>query len=46
VWLKCAELVKVHEYKKAYDLMLKEGDDMYLLRLIVQTGPVTKYLTY
>lgn len=24
--------------------MLQEGDDMYLLRLVVQTGPVTKYL--
>jgi len=24
--------------------MLSEGDDMYLLRLIVQTGPVTKFL--
>jgi hypothetical protein len=24
--------------------MLKEGDDMYLLRLVAQTGPVTRYL--
>ena len=24
--------------------MLDEGDDLYLLRLVVQTGPVTKHL--
>lgn len=24
--------------------MLEQGDDLYLLRLVVQTGPVTKYL--
>ena len=24
--------------------MLDHGDDLYLLRLVVQTGPVTKYL--
>ena len=23
---------------------MADGDDMYLLRLVVQTGPVTKYL--
>ena len=24
--------------------MIKEGDDLFLLRMVVQTGPVTKYL--
>ena len=24
--------------------MLEQGDDLYLLRMVVQTGPVTKYL--
>jgi len=24
--------------------MLQEGDDLFLLRMVVQTGPVTKYL--
>jgi hypothetical protein len=24
--------------------MLDQGDDLYLLRLVVQTGPVTRYL--
>ena len=42
--MRCAEYVKKRDYESAYRLMLKEGDDMYLLRLVVQTGPVTKYL--
>lgn len=42
--MRCTEYVKRRDYESAYRLMLKEGDDMYLLRLVVQTGPVTKYL--
>ena len=44
VWQKTSDYVKARDYESAYRLMLKEGDDMYLLRLIVQTGPVTKEL--
>jgi hypothetical protein len=28
------ELVKKRQYEDAYRLILKEGDDMYLLRLV------------
>mmetsp|Transcript_15004 Transcript_15004/g.14582 ORF Transcript_15004/g.14582 Transcript_15004/m.14582 type:complete len:114 (+) Transcript_15004:884-1225(+) len=38
------ELVKKRQYEEAYRLVLKEGDDMYLLRLVAQTGPVIKQL--
>ena len=44
MWQKTNDYIKVRDYESAYRLMLKEGDDMYLLRLIVQTGPVTKLL--
>lgn len=44
VWLRCAEYVKKSDYESAYRLMLTQGDDMYLLRLVLQTGPVTKFL--
>lgn len=37
--------MKKHDFESAYRLILSEGDDMYLLRLVVQTGPVTKQLT-
>ena len=36
------ELVKAKDYKQAYKLMLDQGDDLYLLRMVVQTGPVVK----
>jgi hypothetical protein len=42
--MRCSEYVKKRDFEAAYRLMLKDGDDMYLLRLVVQTGPVTKYL--
>ena len=38
------ELVRRKEFAAAYKLMLEQGDDLYLLRMVVQTGPVTKYL--
>ncbi len=38
------ELVKKRQYEEAYRLTLKETDDIYLLRLVAQTGPVVKQL--
>jgi hypothetical protein len=36
--------LKKKQYEEAYKLTLKEADDMYLLRLVAQTGPVVKQL--
>ena len=44
VWLRCLEYVKKRDFESAYRVMLQEGDDIYLLRLVVQTGPVVKLL--
>lgn len=44
VWNRTQDYVKARDYESAYRLILKEGDDMYLLRLVVQTGPVTKQI--
>lgn len=44
MWHRVSELVKKREYEQAYRLCMEQGDDMYVLRLIVQTGPVTKEL--
>lgn len=38
------ELVKRKQFEEAYRLTMKEADDLYLLRLIAQTGPVVKQL--
>jgi len=38
-------LCQAFEYETAFRIMLEEGDDIYLLRLMVQTGPCTKSLT-
>ena len=38
------ELAKKKQYEEAYRLCMKEGDDLYLLRLLAQTGPVVKQL--
>lgn len=35
VWHRASEYVKKHDYESAYRLILAEGDDMYLLRLVV-----------
>ena len=37
-------MVKKRQYEEAFRYILKEGDDMYLLRLLAQTGPVVKHL--
>lgn len=42
VWTKVLELAKKKQYEEAYRLCMKEGDDLYLLRLLAQTGPVVK----
>jgi stalled ribosome rescue protein Dom34 len=44
VWTKVLELTKRKQYEEAYRLCMKEGDDLYLLRLLAQTGPVVKQL--
>jgi len=38
------EHVKRKQYEEAYRLTMKEADDLYLLRLVAQTGPVVKQL--
>lgn len=35
VWHRCSDFAKRRDFESAYRLMLAEGDDMYLLRLIV-----------
>ena len=37
-------MVKKRQFEEAYRLIMKEGDDMYFLRLVAQTGPVVKFL--
>lgn len=44
VWQRVIGYVKARDFENAYRLVLKEGDDMYLLRLIVTTGPVVSEL--
>ena len=44
VWNKANEYLKGRDYESAYRLILDKGDDMYLLRLIVQTKPVISSL--
>jgi len=44
VWSKATELAKKRDFESAYRTILTEGDDIYLLRLIAQTGPVVKFL--
>ena len=36
--------MKLKKYEEAYQKTLKESDDIYLLRLIAQTGPVSAKL--
>jgi len=37
-------LAHEQDYQNAYDLALRHTDDIYLLRLMMQTGPVTPHL--
>ena len=38
------ELVKKKDYESAFRLVMRDGDDVYFLRLVTQTGPVVRYL--
>ena len=40
LWLQISKLAFEQNYQRAYELALTHADDIYLLRLIVQTGPV------
>ncbi|CDW90985.1 UNKNOWN [Stylonychia lemnae] len=44
IWNKVLDLVKRKQYEDAYRLTMKEADDIYLIRLVAQTGPVVKQL--
>ena len=44
-WLKSIELLRKKDFEGAYRNILQEGDDVYLLRLVAQTGPVIKFLS-
>ena len=35
VWLKTSDFVKKRDFQAAYNLILEEGDDMQLLRLMM-----------
>ena len=39
-WLRISKQALERDYQKAYGSALKELDEMYLLQLMVQTGPV------
>lgn len=40
LWLQISKLAFEQDYQRAYELALTQADDIYLLRLIMQTGPV------
>mmetsp|Transcript_43224 Transcript_43224/g.41577 ORF Transcript_43224/g.41577 Transcript_43224/m.41577 type:complete len:129 (-) Transcript_43224:44-430(-) len=44
MWMGATEFVRKSRFEEAYRLVLKEGDDLYLMRLVAQTGPVIKFL--
>ena len=44
IWTRCLEYVKNKKYEEAYRVMIEYGDDMYLLRLVAQTGAVAQHL--
>lgn len=44
-WIRSIELLRKKDFEGAYKNILVEGDDVYLLRLVAQTGPVIKYLS-
>ena len=44
VWNKVLDLVKRKQFEEAYRITMKEADDIYLIRLVAQTGPVVKQL--
>ena len=40
LWLEISKYSFEQDYQTAYDMALSAADDIYLLRLIMQTGPV------
>jgi len=40
LWLQISKCALETDYQTAYDLALTKSDDIYLLRLLAQTGPV------
>ena len=40
LWLQISKTALETDYQSAYELALSQADDIYLLRLIIQTGPV------
>ena len=40
MWLEISKYAFEQDYQTAYDMALSAADDIYLLRLIMQTGPV------
>ena len=40
IWLQVSKYAYEQDYQRAYELALVQTDDIYLLRLIFQTGPV------
>ena len=40
IWLQISKHALNQEYQQAYEIALSQTDDIYLLRLIMQTGPV------
>jgi len=44
IWLNCLELINKNKISEAYELILNSKDDIYLLRLILLTGPVLHLL--
>ena len=44
MWNKVTELAKKKDFDQAYKSVLTEGDDLYLLRLMSQSGPVARFL--
>ena len=44
IWLNCLELINKNKISEAYELIHNSKDDIYLLRLILLTGPVLHLL--
>ena len=45
VWMRSQAYMKAKDYESAYRLILTQGDDMSLLRLMLESGPVTQHLS-
>jgi len=43
-WTRAVKLLRKRDFEEAYRVILAEGDDVYLLRLVAQTGPVVRFL--